>query len=75
MCLANIIKALRAYNGYFQNDVATGIGMSKRAYVTKENNPELFTVGELEKLANFLKVKKEVFFKQEVSFLETEKEK
>lgn len=72
--MSSIIKALRVYKGYFQNDVAIGIGMSKRSYVMKENNPKLFTVGELEKLAEFLNVKKEIFFKQEVSFLETIKE-
>lgn len=68
--MANIIKAIRAYNGYSQDDVAKGIGMSKRSYFTKENNPNLFTVGELEKLANFFKVDKEIFFKNKVTVLD-----
>lgn len=69
--MSNIIKAIRAYYGYSQEEVALGIGMSKRTYFTKENNPSLFTIGELERLANFLNVKKEVFFKEKVAILET----
>lgn len=69
--MANIIKAIRVYNKYLQDDVAKGIGVSKRTYVTKENNPKLFTVGELERLANFLKVDTTVFFKEKVSFTDT----
>lgn len=69
--MSNIIKAIRAYYGYSQEEVALGIRMSKRTYFTKENNPSLFTIGELERLANFLNVEKEVFFKEKVAILET----
>lgn len=68
--MTNIIKAIRVYNGYSQDDVAKGIEMSKRTYFTKENNPKLFTVGELEKLASFLKVDKEIFFKNKMTILD-----
>lgn len=68
--MANIIKAIRAYNGFSQDDVADGITMAKRTYVTKENNPDLFTVGELEKLAKFLNVEKEIFFKSKMTVLD-----
>lgn len=69
--MSNIIKAIRVYKGYFQADIAKGIGMSKRTYVTKENNPKLFTVGELEKLADFLNVRKEIFFESKMTILDT----
>lgn len=72
--MTNIIKAIRAYNKYSQDDVARGINMSARTYFTKENNPKLFTVGELEKLASFLRVEKEIFFNEKVSLLDTSKE-
>lgn len=68
--MSNIIKAIRTLNKYSQCDVAKAINMSPRTYFTKENNPKLFTVGEIEELANFLRVDKEVFFKDKVSFLD-----
>lgn len=68
--MANIIKAIRVFNGYTQDDVAEAIKMSKRTYVTKENDPKLFTGEEIEKLANFLKVNAEIFFKKQVTILD-----
>lgn len=69
--MANIIKAIRALKKYSQNDVAKAIKMSPRTYFTKENNPKLFTIGEIEELANFLQVNKEIFFKEKVSLQDT----
>ena len=68
--MTNIIKAIRVYNGYSQDDVAKGIEMSKRTYFTKENNPNLFTLGDLKKLSSFLKVNMKIFFKNKMTILD-----
>ena len=63
--MTNIFKAARSLRGYTQEYMAKSIGISTRTYGRKESNPENFTVGEIEKLANVLNLEKEIFFKNE----------
>ena len=65
--MSNIIKVLRSLRGYTQEEVADAIGITARTYCKKEQNPDLFTIGELKKLSIFLQVKEEIFFKKELT--------
>lgn len=66
--MANVIKGIRNLNGYTQEETAKEIGIHKRTFCIKENNPDLFTVGEIKKIAKFFKVEEEIFFKNEFAF-------
>ena len=63
----NIIKGLRNLRGYTQEETANAIGMTVRTYCKKEQNPNSFTVGELRKLSNFLRVEERIFFEKQLT--------
>lgn len=66
--MSNKIKAYRILNDYTQDDVAKKIGKGIAAYNRKENNPELFTIGEARKLAVlFNTTLDEIFYNNEVA--------
>lgn len=65
--MSDIIKRLRALNGLTQEDVAKKLEMASRTYCKKEANPDLFTVGELKKLAILFEVKEDIFFKDKLT--------
>ena len=64
----NIIKGLRSLRGYTQEKTANAIGITVRTYCRKEQNPNLFTVGEIKKLATFLDVEEKIFFEKQLTF-------
>ena len=64
----NIIKGLRSLRGYTQEKTANAIGITVRTYCRKEQNPNLFTVGEIKKLATFLSVEEKIFFEKQLTF-------
>lgn len=63
----NIIKGLRNLRGYTQEETANAIGMTVRTYCKKEQNPNLFTVGEIRKLSIFLRVEERIFFEKQLT--------
>lgn len=65
--MSNIIKGLRNLRGYTQEEAAIAIGITPRTYCRKEGNPDLFTIAELKKLACFLSVEEQIFFKKELT--------
>lgn len=69
--MSNIIKGLRNLRGYTQEEVAYAIGITVRTYCRKEQNPDLFTIGELRKLSNFLNVQEDIFFGKKVTLTVT----
>ncbi len=69
--MSNIIKGLRNLRGYTQEEVADAIGITARTYCKKESNPDLFTIGELRKLSNFLNVQEDIFFGKKVTLTVT----
>lgn len=66
--MSNVFKAIRNLKGYTQEETAKAIGIHKRTFCIKENNPDLFTVGEVKKIAKFLGVEVITFFKNEFAF-------
>lgn len=66
--MSNIIKGIRNLKGYTQEEIAKAIGIHQRTFCIKENNPDLFTVGEIKKIAEFLGVEEETFFKDKFAF-------
>jgi len=65
--MSNIIKGLINLKGLTQEDVAKKIGITSRTYWKKENNPNLFTVCELKKLATLFEVDEGIFFKNKLT--------
>lgn len=69
--MSNIIKGLRNLKGLTQEEVAQNLEITPRTYWKKENNPDLFTVCELRKLAKLFEVDEGVFFKEKVTVIAT----
>lgn len=69
--MSNIIKGLRNLKGLTQEEVAQNLEITPRTYCKKENNPDLFTVCELRKLAKLFEVDEGVFFKEKVTVIAT----
>lgn len=67
----NYIKALRAYNGLNQTEVAEVLGCTYQTYNNKENGKTNFTLLELDTLAKLFNIPVTNFFKDTVSVLET----
>jgi DNA-binding XRE family transcriptional regulator len=66
--MSNKIKAYRILNNFTQDDVAKILGRGIAAYKRKENNPELFTIGEGIKLAELFKTTlDDIFFDESVT--------
>jgi DNA-binding XRE family transcriptional regulator len=66
--MSNKIKAYRILNNFTQDDVAKILGRGIAAYNRKENNPELFTIGEGIKLAELFKTTlDDIFFDESVT--------
>lgn len=65
--LSNIIRKIRTARGKKQEEVAAATNMSLRTFCKKESNPDMFTVAELKKMAEFLEVNEEDFFKSELT--------
>lgn len=69
--MANVIKAIRTLNAKTQEETARAIGIHARTFCIKEQNPDLFTVGEIKRIAKFFNVKEEIFFKTDFAFKAT----
>lgn len=69
--MSNIIKGLRNLKGLTQEEVARELEIAPRTYWKKENNPNLFTVYELKKLATLFDVEEDIFFKEKVTVIAT----
>lgn len=65
------IKALRAYHGLSQTNIANTLGCTFATYNKKENGKVDFTLEELNVLAKKFNIPAINFFKDEVSILET----
>lgn len=65
--MRNIIKGLRNLRGFTQEEAAKAIGINPRTYCLKEKNPDTFFVSELRKLAIFLEVEEDIFFKDKLT--------
>lgn len=65
--MSNIIKGLRASKGFTQEDMASLLKIGTKTYWIKEKNPDLFSVGDLKKIAKILNVKEEIFFKDNMT--------
>lgn len=66
--MTNKIKAYRILYDYIQDNVAKKLNIGLTAYNRKENNPDLFTIGEGKKLAElFHTTLDDIFFDQNVT--------
>lgn len=61
------IKALRAYHGLSQTELAEVLNSTFQTYNKKENGKTNFSLEELKSLANFFDIPLENFFKEEVA--------
>lgn len=69
--MSNIIRGLRSLKGLTQEDVAKELEITIRTYSKKESDTDLFTVGELRKLAKLFCVDISVFFEEKVTVTAT----
>lgn len=66
--LPSVVRKLRKEKDYSQKYVAEKIGISVRTYLTKEANPDKFTVAEIKKLSKVLEVKEAIFFANKLTY-------